>query len=271
MPPAGKGSKHEPAIGTQRWLALVSEVRSTYCKKTCGEKCTNAYQGKCEMKSLTVKTIQNLENGSASPQTVNAVSPHLKINGFEYCEGFGLQQLHIEIPKVVDLRCEKSPTKQPDTFTKSRLMLSLDPLVISLKEGDAAFLEVKSMTVKLSLGELELKFIWIYEVDIYEGRDDHWLANDAEVAPFTLKCGETFTKSIMFNQTAFPPLAWGSFLELVKNTSSSSIQVELEVVCQYVIKRTRVLLAISQLKTFIAYGEEHLSRDPARLGPTALS
>lgn len=269
--PADRGTKYEPGIGTQRWLANVSKVRTAHCKKSCGIKCTNKYKGECVMRSLALRTIQKLEKGNGSPQTISAVSPHLKINGFEYTDNFGSQQVKIDIPKVIDLRSEKSRNLFPDKFAKTRLMLTLDPVTVSFEEGDSAQLHVESMNVQLNLGDVQIGFNWLYEVQIVEGRNDKWLGNDAEVAPFTLSNKETWRKSVMFNQIDFPPLNWDKFLELVKSTELKAVEIELTVICTYVTKRTKVLLAISQLQQWIEYAENELEITPARLQPSALS
>ena len=269
--PSGKGTKLMPAIGTQRWLANVAKVRTRHCKKTCGDKCRNKYQGACELKSLDVRTIQLLEEGEASPQTISAVSPHLKINGFEYAYNFGHEQIAVNIPNVLDFRSQKGRNQFPDAFLKSNMMLSLDPISLTFKEGDLHSLTVTKMLTTLTLGTISIEFQWLYEVSIIEERDDNrWLGNDAETSPFSLVSPERWSKSIMFNQTGFPSTSWGDFLKVISDTTEKLMTIELTVHCEYVEKKEKIGVAVSQLKSFLDYAENTLQIIPARLQPDVL-
>lgn len=57
-----------------------------------------------DLAGIDVKTIQNLESGAASLETIEAVSEALSINGYQYIYGYGESHVRCGANKSIDFR-----------------------------------------------------------------------------------------------------------------------------------------------------------------------
>lgn len=249
-----KGVRGEPAEGTQEWLAEKSLIKS----RNGGMKC------------LSVRTIQALERGEASIQTVDAVSPHLGLNGRELIIGYGRNSVTVEASGVVDLRSMEAPLLKPDNFHTSPLMLTLDPLVITISDDELETVELRGMSAMLLLEKQHYPFKWLYEVALVPNGNG-WLGNEGEVAPETLRTPASWKKSIMFTQTEWPALNWSEFVNAVESTDRNLLQLEVNIEFRNFRKTLNIGLAVAQMRSYLDYGRQVRQAEwPSRIQPDAL-
>lgn len=230
-----KGKRGEPARGTQEWLANIALVR----------------QENGELIPLSVRTIQYLEKGMASIQTVDAVSPHLGLNGRSLILDYGLDALTLEVPAVVDLRPETCPHDYPTTFHHSAFLLSIDPLIIRFSAEDMDSVRLEKMTARVQIGEVSVDFSWLYRV-LLTPNGNGWLGIEEEVYPQEVT-SMPFKASVMFHQTHHAPLSWENFVNLVEQTDSKLVTIHLTLAFQYFTKDLVIALAVAQLRHYFTF------------------
>lgn len=248
-----RGKRGEPAKGTQEWLANVATIR------TCDG----------ELMPLSVRTVQYLERGSASIQTIDAVSPHLGLNGRSLILDYGQDAITVDAPGIIDLRPEASPHKSPETFQESAMLLSIDPLTIRLnpEEMDATTLE--RVTAVLQVGESTTTFRWLYRVQL-TSNGQGWLGIEEEVFPQEITTG-IYKATFMFRQTNYPQWSWEKTINLIENTEVKLIKMTLNLEFKYFVKTLHIGLSASQARTYFMLGrKKRKSAWPFMIQPDAL-
>lgn len=247
--------KGEPSPGTQEWLAQVAHIRSS----------TGI------LKPLSVRTVQYLEKGEASIQTVDAVSPHLKINGRELIIGYGLNQINCNVPNVVDFRSISSPRNDPENFKKDAFVITLDPIIISFSEGDLDSTILKKITATLKIEKVEVDFQWIYEVAL-NPTGQGWLGIKKEVNKITIDNTGDLSFSVMFSQKNYPSVSWIELINMVESSRSPLIKIDVNFHFENLTKNTKIGVSSKEMGTFIKLARQSRGgKCPSFVQPSALT
>lgn len=244
----------QPAKGTQEWLALIAKIKS--------------YEG--GEKPLSVRTIQYLEKGDASIQTIDAVSPYLKINGRELIINYGVNQVNCKAIGAVDFRPICSPKEDLKHFQNNPFVFTVDPLQISFSEGDLDTIYLKSITATLKIDELELDFSWLYEVVLNPTSRD-WLGIQREVLPRQISSPENIVFPIMFSQLDAPYISWIELITYVDSMKSKLINIIVNFHFNNFEKKIKIGISSTEMGTFLELGRQ--SREgscPSFVQPSAL-
>lgn len=249
-----RGVRGEPAKGTQEWLANIATIRNVEGEQT----------------PLSVRTIQYLERGTASIQTVDAVSPHLGLNGRSLILDYGQDAVRIDAPGVIDLRPENSPYTYPDTFQDSALLLSVDPLIIKLNLDEMDLARLEQITATLQVDKATTVFRWLYRV-LLTPKGSGWLGVEEEIYPLSIT-SELYRISLMFRQTTCPPWSWAEFVKILEETESKLARITLNLEFTYFTKTLDVGITVSQLQTYFRLGrQKRKSEWPFMAQPDALT
>lgn len=227
----------EAGEGTQEWLAEVAKVRSP----------------NGEIKSLSVRSIQYLEQGTASIATIDAVSGHLFVNGRELIIGYGNNFINLDSPSVVDLRPYSSPYDNLD-FYQSSFLLTIDPLVITFTENDDIDTSrLINITANVKFEHLNITMGWLYKVKLIPGGNG-WLGIQDEVFSEGLYAPTIYRASIMFNQIDMHNVSWGELVETVEKSTEKMLQITVTVEFEYFIKEIKIGVITSELGTLFRKG-----------------
>ena len=239
-----KGFRGEAGEGTQEWLAQTAKIRSA----------------NGEIKALSVRTIQYLEQGKASILTIDAVSPHLRINGRELIVGYGNDHISLDAPNVIDFR----PTLYPRVgqgFQLSPFLLTIDPLIITFSENeDIDIAKLVGMTIKMKLGHLDMRLGWLYKVGLHPG-GNNWLGIKDEIYPEVLHSPSTYRASIMFHQITEKTISWQEFVTTIEASNLRVLQLEVTIEFEYFIKEIKIGIILSEIGTFISKGRQKYSSE----------
>lgn len=245
----------EAAEGTQEWLAQVAMVKS----KKDGS-----------LKPLSVRTVQYLEKGEASIQTIDAVSPFLGLNGRELIIGYGINQINCSTLNVIDFRPTDCPSTYEDTFQDSPFLFTIDPLQVSLSEGDLTEVKLNLITAILEIGGLKINFSWIYRVAL-NPTGKGWLGILQEVYPEKIYAPYNESRSIMFHQPSYPFISWLDFINLVDSEKLGMIKIIVTFHFDNFIKEMRLGVSIKETGTFFDLARQSRNgKCPRFVQPSAL-
>lgn len=236
----GRGDPGYPAIGTQEWVA--DEAR------------------------LSLRAVQYLEKGEASLKTIKAVSKLLSIPKWEehICD-YGCEYVTCTAKKLIDFRPERYPPHHPDSFFKSTLLMSLDPLSIRVDAGKFDAILLKEVTATLSGLAMNVDFTWMAEV-LLTPAGKGWLGWVREMEEFYLPANnEPLHIPVMFRQLNTPQVTWDAFVSMVEATSNSQLDVEVCLHFSTFQKRIKIYLSTDLLQRLFAEGRtKHQSVWPYR-------
>jgi len=223
----------DASVGTQEWLACKAKIKNKNGKLT----------------SLSVRTIQYLEKGEASIQVVDAVSPFLQINGRELIFDYGVESVKLKALGVIDFRPAMYP-ESSNTFYKSPLLMSVDPLAISFDSDDLSNVEINSISAKLLVGGGAIKFRWLYEVELTENGKG-WLGIKNEVSPIRMNSPETYISPIMFKQVDPLKLSWFDFIKAIEAETTNLMQINVAVDFTTFTKELKIGVSISETRAIV--------------------
>lgn len=234
--PRAKGTSTQPALGTQEWLASVAKIRNAQGEDVC----------------LSVRSIQYLEKGTASIQTIDAVSPHLGLNGRELIEGYGQNSVTLKAEQVIDLRPTLDPFAYTDTFANSPFVLTIDPLAIAINASDLSTARLEQMSAELKLDKQTIPLTWFYQV-LLTPNSQGWLGIEKSVHPINFIAPCEWRNSILFVQTQKPAISWETLVNTIEALETKLLS--LVVTCEFenFIKTLSIGLAINELKQAFAY------------------
>lgn len=255
----------EPAVGTQEWLASVATYTIT---DVTGEK-----------KSIhpTVKTIQNLENkGVASLPVILALSIPLRINGYELIQDYGKDSVVCQTPGVVDFRPLTDLRADPLNYYKSSFLVTVDPIVIKFENEDIDRITLTRMELMLRIGELRLKFKWLYDVSLIPSKP--WLGVNHEVGEVELSSPCKYRSSIMFKQDGSSML-WIDFIEIIRKTDEKQINLDVKLFFEHFHKEVNIIVSVVEIRhifdmakvKYSEYYEKYNLYWPRFLQPNALT
>lgn len=242
-----RGAPGKPAKGTQEWLASVARVPN--------EKAGN---GEPKWRSLSVRTIQALEKGVSSIETVDAVSPHLEINGRELIFGYGKESVICRATGVIDFRPSDYPVDNNDDFFKSPLLVTVDPLELSFDPIDIDQFHVEGVELNLSFDEFNQKFTWLYEVSFTKDTIG-WLGVVKELRPFLIDVGngrKTINMPIMFSSLSASAISWKDFVDKVEKSTDTKIMIDINIFFSNFEKNIKLICSIDLLKENFKIGRE---------------
>lgn len=237
--PKRRGKPGQPAKGTQEWLAGLAIV-------------LNEEQGEAEpkWKPLSVRTIQALEKGEASIETVDAVSPHLGINGRELIIGYGKENVVCRAVGNIDFRPAAYPINNRKDFFKSPLMITIDPLEFVFNTADIDTFHIKNISLSLGLFGFHQEFTWLYEVSLTQN-SSKWLGIIKEVYPFSIHLCENqkiINIPIMFSCQDVNAISWEEFVDRVEESNDGQITINMEIRFSNFEKNIKILCSLELLK-----------------------
>lgn len=207
-----------PRIGTQAWLANEANVDE--------------------------RTIQNLENANtANQETIDAVSPHLGINGNQYIYGHGERHIMCGANKYVDFRPLICPAPG-DAFVDSNLMVTIDPLFIEFSDIDLDSVTLNE--IKASIDFLDCDFTWWSYVNISPKSD--WLGQTEETHQLTIEDHNVNFWPIMFKQESFPNLSWRDFVNKVESSELEYFEIKIKLIFSYFEKEFSIKLERKEIE-----------------------
>lgn len=235
----GRGKSWEPAKGTQEWLALQI--------------------GK------TLRTIQNLEKGRASMIVLKAACRELGLKNWKkYVINYGAEYLSCTATSLIDFRAEKDPRIHEDSFFRSTTLMTIDPLSISLDEGEVDVADLKLVEARLQGKDLDISFSWLAEVSLTP-TGSGWLGWVKPVETQRLKVGNrTWTCPVMFHQTTAPPMRWVDFVEYIDSSDESQLNISIDLDFGNIKKSFVVRVSIELLQTLFSYAREKYNSDYPR-------
>lgn len=225
----GRGEPGHPAIGTQEWLADEAK--------------------------LSLRAVQYLEKGEASLKTIKAASKLLDIPKWEeHICNYGSEYVTCTTQKVVDFRPSLYPPHYEDTFTKSTLTMSLDPLSILVEEGKFEEIQLKEVRAVLSGLDVKISFLWWAEVQLNPSGQG-WLGFIDEIQELYIPANnKTLHISIMFRQENFPPVTWEEFVSMTEATTNSQLNVDVKLYFSNFEKHIKIYLSVELLQRLFAEG-----------------
>lgn len=225
----GKGNNLDSAVGTQQWVA--------------------------DQTKLSLRAVQYLEKGEASLKTLRAVSALLEIDHWEETiQDYGIEYVSCAAGNLIDFRPEKFPPNNPDTFSNSALMMSIDPISILVESGKFKQIDLRQISAKLTGISTPIDFEWLAEVNLSPSGQG-WLGWVSEIQEITLKADDSKRlQSIMFKQTSLPIIDWETFVREVERCENNQIQIELQFIFSRFSKKLIVFLPTELLKKLFCEG-----------------
>lgn len=236
----GRGAPGQPAIGTQEWVA--------------------------EQARLSLRAVQYLEKGEASFKTIKAVSELLGIPQWEaYIYDYGCEYVTCTTKKLIDFRAELYPPHNPDSFHKSTLLMSIDPLSILIEPGKFEEILLKEITATLSGLDTLIEFTWLAEV-LLTPAGKGWLGWVKELQEFYIPAtGKILHIPIMFRQLTIPPISWYEFVSMVENSCANQFYIDVYLQFTNFQKHNKIYLSTDLLQRLFKEGRmKHQTQWPYR-------
>lgn len=217
---------------------MVHERKEIYDGKYSNEpKKTNAKKGPkrgtqawlSDESGIDLRLIQSLEAGTASQNTVEAVSPFLKINGYQYMFGHGESHIKCGANKYVDFR----PLTCPDptgSYLDSNLMVTIDPLFIKFLDIDLDSVSLNEITASIDF--LGCNLSWWSFVNISPSSSD-WLGQIEETNHVLIDDYDIKLWSIMFKQESIPNLPWVDFVKKIESSTVEYFDIKISLDFSY--------------------------------------
>lgn len=237
----GRGEQGNPAPGTQEWVADQARV--------------------------SLRAVQYLENGEASLRTIKAVSQLLGITDWEeHVLDYGAEYVTCLAKRMIDFRPEHYPPHHPGSFHQSTLLMTLDPISITVEPGKFAGVWLKEVTAILKGLPTPMFFTGLAEV-LLTPAGKGWLGWVEEMEERYLPAnGEPIHIPIMFRQTDIPQMTWGGFVAMVEATAASQFEVECCLHFTNFQKRIKVYVSTDLLQRLFSEGrKKHQSEFPYRV------
>ena len=202
-----------------------------------------------EKAHVSPRTITDLETGSATLKTIDAVSNALGIKGRQYILGYGKDFTTVQVTNVVDFRpiISGRASGNETAYLDSPFLVTLVPISVSFEDDFADTETIQQMRFKLTVGKLDIDFIWLYEVSL-TSRASTWLGDEEEIKDATIYAGETFNKSIMFRQESIDTVSWKSFIDHITNTEDKRILITLTLVFEHFEKQEHIMISVEELR-----------------------
>lgn len=235
----GRGKSWAPAKGTQEWLAIQI--------------------GK------TLRTVQNLEKGRASMEVLQASCRALGLKDWKkYVLNYGSEYLHCTATNLIDFRAEIDPTIHSGSFFRSTTLMTIDPLFISLDEGELGAVELKSVEARLQGKDLDISFRWLAEVSLTP-TGNGWLGWVKPVESQNIEAGKpAWQCPIMFHQMAAPPMRWIDFVEYVDKSDESQLNIIMDFDFGNIKKSLTIRVSIELLQSLFSYARIKYNSDYPR-------
>lgn len=246
-----RGVAGQPARGTQLWLAGKAKVLRVDCDESADGK-SKVWQ------SLGLRTIQALERGEASIETIDAVSEVLGINGRELILDYGQEYVKCAANGVVDFRPSIHPDIYPDNFHDMPLMVTVDPLTITFNPADFDSFKLEHISLVLSFPNFSKCFNWIYEVSLTAAASS-WLGDEEGVIPFSVELEDgikAVSKSIMFAAAEDEFLSWREFVTAIEDSPEHQLDIDIELKFSTFQKNIKILASMELLRMRFSKGRE---------------
>lgn len=219
----------EYGYGSQEWLAAQARV--------------------------SPRTVNELETGKATLKTVDAVSKILNIQGREYILGYGEEFTTFRATGVIDFRSTingRLPECE-EAYLDEAFLVTILPMVITVEDDFIDTALLKHMQMHLSVGDLNIKFSWIYNVHL-NSRAQTWLGDEEDVREVDIHTGESYQESVMFKQDSFDIVSWGEFIAFIKETNEKRILLSTTLEFEHFKKKENVVISVEEVKALFERG-----------------
>lgn len=224
-----RGTTAEPARGTIEWLSIVS--------------------------GCSIRTIKSLEKGHATIETIDKVSPFLRLNGRQHILGYGAENIFSKADGSVDFRPSLYPFSPDKAFNpdclSSVMVMTLDPITFLFQSVELSYVYLEKITANLSNSEYAISFDWLYEVSLTPNAQG-WLGIQKETHPFRIELTEEVQQlhlSIMFKQINPMKITWGDFVTYIRTTTNPQLKLEVNIQFTQFTKQFTRFVSIDYLKT----------------------
>jgi len=203
---------------------------------------------------VSPRTVNSLETGEATLKTVDAVSKVLGIKGRELITGYGEDFTTVRASNVIDFRSSISGREPGNekAYLDEAFLVTLLPVVVLVDDDfiDAALL--KKMLLKLSVGNLEIDFEWIYKVTL-NARAQTWLGDEEDVSEVLIRTREPYQESIMFRQTSLRPMSWKGFIEHLNETDDGRVLLTTILKFEHFEKQEHIIISMEEIKALLEH------------------
>lgn len=219
-----------------------------------------------EKAGVSTRAISSLESGKASVAIVDKVSEALGISGRQYILGYGEQAIGVSASHSVDFRPAISGffKGHEETYSNMPFLVTLAPVNIVIKDNFIDTTTLKSMHLRLSVGEaysdigkdMAIDFTWVYHVNLTTSAKT-FLGDPEEVSEVSIRTNEIYNKSVMFRQDSVPPITWKKFCDYIVEIGSdesmgySRVLLTLTLKFDYFEKQVPILVSVSEIKSLI--------------------
>lgn len=224
----GRGEMGMPAVGTQEWLA--------------------------EQANLSLRAIQYIERGQGSLETLRKVCQVLGIKQWQaLIVNYGQEYVSCSAYREIDFRPALDPRTEAN-FVDSPLMVSLDPLTLTIASGKFEMVILKEINLTLCGLDNPISYSWLAQV-LLTPAGKGWLGWEKDLQEMCLSANDqVLTIPVMFKQVAIPVLSWREFIDRVEHLESSQLNLEVKLVFQNFTKHFTVYIAVDLLKIIFQMG-----------------
>lgn len=195
--------------------------------------------------SVSLRTIQKLEEGKASLKTIDSVSTALEINGRAYIIGYGSRYTQCQSPGVIDFRSIVYG-EEDAAYLDRPFAITIDPIIINYDDDFTDSVMLNAIYAKLSIDDLEIKFKWLYLVEL-TAASQGWLGYKSSVFPTQILKKQPYAKSVMLKQQEDEPVSWGEILNRFTSSEAESLTLEIMLKFEYFDKFAELSIPISKL------------------------
>jgi transcriptional regulator with XRE-family HTH domain len=224
----GRGEQGMPAVGTQEWLA--------------------------EQANVSLRAVQYIERGQGSLETLRKVSQALGIKQWQtLIINYGQDFVSCSAYREIDFRPALDPRVE-NNFIDSPLMVSLDPLSLTIASGKFQSIILKEITLALCGLDQPILYSWLAEV-LLTPAGKGWLGWEKDLHEMYLTANDQIlTIPIMFKQIAVPVVSWRAFIDRVEYLKSSQLNLEVSLIFQNFTKHFTVYISVDLLKIIFQMG-----------------
>lgn len=235
-----------PHIGTQEWLSNATRVNKT---------------------EISVRSIKNLEKGQGSLKTIRAVSKVLGMENYkEHIIDYALKCVSCSAESHIDFRPKQYPVQNPNSFSESIMLMTLDPLSITADSDSINSFFLKEVKARIIGLAKEIPFVWVAEVSLTDSKKGCWLGRVGPINGIHVEANDRpLNIPIMFKQDDASRILWCEFVTMVEESGKSQFDVEIELKFARFTKKFMIHVSIDLLKVLFQQGrKKHKSNWPYR-------
>ena len=224
-----------------------------------------------EQAKVSPRTVNELETGRATLKTIDAVSKVLAIKGRKYIKGYGEDFTTFRTTGVVDFRPGING-RQPGNETaylNRPFLVTLDPVVIKVNDSFIDTATLLNMTLRLSVGDIEIDLSWLYNVSL-TSCSGTWLGDEQDVSEIAISTNQPYQTSVMFNQDSLNSVSWKQFIDYIKITNDGRILLTLTLSFEHFKKQGHIIVSVEEMKALFKLSSNFPQNCPYWIQPKAI-